>query len=71
MEHKIIEDYGEHILSEVESFIKETQTNIEKSKGTVTNEQLSILNQAQDLYLKKLETYSDLYEELEQEKNLQ
>lgn len=57
MERDVIHCYRDHILLPIETFIKTEERNQEKLGSSVTEEQLKVLKDANELFLEKLETF--------------
>ncbi len=63
MRKDIVDHYSNHILLPIETFIKQEERELNQLGDSVTNEQEQILQQANDLFLEKLDTFCSLCDE--------
>ncbi len=63
MRKDIVDHYSNHILLPIETFIKQEERELNQMGDAVTNEQVQILQQANDLFLEKLDTFCTLCDE--------
>lgn len=60
MRKDIVDHYSNHILLPIETFIKQEERKLNQLCDAVTSEQVQILQQANDLFLEKLDTFCSL-----------
>lgn len=68
MRKNTVDYYSDHVLIPIESFIKQGEANLYKKNSLMTDEQLKVLQKANDMFYEKLETFCMLYDKVYQEK---
>ena len=66
MRKDIVDHYSNHILLPIETFIKEEEKELNQIGNAATNEQMQIIEKANDLFLEKLDTFCTLCDEIYQ-----
>lgn len=68
MRKDTVDYYSNHVLIPIEAFIKQEEANLYKQNSLVTDEQLKILQKANDMFYEKLETFCLLCDKVCQER---
>lgn len=63
MKYDIVNSYSNNILKPIDDFIKAEQSETWKEKNIENKERAQIIEKANDLYIEKLKTFSNICDE--------